>query len=223
MNANTFGHITLNISTFVYLFFYLPQVAHHFKRRSTDGLSWLMHTLLFIAYCADLMYGFGRHMQWQYRLVTCIGLLTLSIEHLHIFAYRNRFHFNISHYLCMTGIIVIAFIFALLSINNFHFSKSDYDIAGMVSMCGWLSYTFPQILTNWQLKSTQGISITFILLALFLHVCDTSSAFCLGWDFPSKISAGLGFLTKFILIIQFLKYNYTLTTNSSKQSSVVTE
>ena len=36
--------------------------------------------LLLISWC-DLIYGFGREMQWQYRMVTVVGLLSLSIQH----------------------------------------------------------------------------------------------------------------------------------------------
>ena len=87
------GNIALNISFAIYLVLYLPQVIYNFRRRSTAGLSFLMHIILIIGYIADMMYGFGRHMQLQYRLVSIIGLVCLSVQHIQI-GYYEKFSAN---------------------------------------------------------------------------------------------------------------------------------
>src|SRR3989338_11149191 len=82
MTHHVIGEITLSLSTLIYFFWFLPQIYLNFKRKNTDGLSLWMHGLLLLGYSADLLYGFGRHMQWQYRLVTIVGLICLFVQHI---------------------------------------------------------------------------------------------------------------------------------------------
>src|SRR5438445_7099169 len=81
MTAHTVGEITVNISSLIYFVWFVPQIWLNYRRKNTDGLSLWMHGLLLLGYSADLLYGFGRDMQWQYRMVTIVGLFFLFIQH----------------------------------------------------------------------------------------------------------------------------------------------
>ena len=54
------GEFTLNISFFLYIFLYLPQLWHNFRYKHVSELSLWFHALLLMASIADLYYGFGR-------------------------------------------------------------------------------------------------------------------------------------------------------------------
>lgn len=79
------GEITLNLSCVLYFFFYLPQLWHNLKYQCIDELSLSFHALLFISATADLFYGFGRIIQWQYCLISVVLFVCLLFQHAQLF------------------------------------------------------------------------------------------------------------------------------------------
>jgi uncharacterized protein with PQ loop repeat len=65
---------------------------------------------------------------------------------------------------------------------------------------------FPQIIKNYRNQSVQGLSVAFVLIALFLNLCDATSAWTLAWDYPRKIGPVISFLGNFILLFQVFYY-----------------
>lgn len=204
---HTLGEIALNISTALYFVWFIPQLKLTFTRKSTSGLSLLMHSLLMLGYIMDLMYGFGRHLPIQYRLVTIFGLSALLIEHLQ-FAYyglkslnEKRIYIGVSIIFCLLLLSVVYNVFI-----DVH-SKLYYNIAGFISMFCWLAFLWPQIIKNFMNKSTEGLSNSFVWITLFSSICDIISAFALNWALPSKISAPVALIQKLILIGQCYYYD----------------
>lgn len=203
---HSIGEISVNASLLIYFIWFVPQLVLNAKRRDTEGLSMLMHALLCVGYSADLMYGFGRHMQWQYRAVTVIGLISLTIQHYQFGRYGLHSHREKGSYIAISLIFIGLFCYAIYNIDATHRSKQFYDLAGVVSSTCWFTYMLPQIIKNFMNKSTKGLSMQFVVLSLLLSVCDIISAWTLGWDYPSKIGAPLTLVKKSILLGQGVYY-----------------
>lgn len=203
---NFIGHITLNLSLSIYLIWFVPQIILNFKRKDTEGLSMLMFGILCIGYLSDLMYGFGRGMQWQYRTVTVVGLFSLAIQHYQFGRYGLHRLTEKYTYFALSFVYLAWLFYAIYAIKfNFH-SKNFYDVAGMLANICWFSYMLPQIFKNYFNKSTVGLSIYFVGIAIFLNLCDSTSAWMLGWDYPSKIGPAITLLGNLILLSQVIYY-----------------
>jgi len=198
------GKITLSVSTFIYFIWLTPQIWRNFNRKTTEGLSLWMHGLLFFGYVCDLMYGFGRDMQWQYKLVTIIGLLHLLIQHYQFYYYGNlSYKQRVLH-----NSLSIFFVLAIVKVGvmmqfGWHNKFSDDTLGMLANMC-WLSYMFPQIVKNHQNKSAIAVSIWFVLLGIFLTVLDSVSAWSFNWDYPSKVGPALALFGHVLLLMQIL-------------------
>ncbi|PHQ80706.1 MAG: hypothetical protein COB66_04115 [Coxiella sp. (in: Bacteria)] len=197
------GNIALNISFLVYLVLYLPQVIHNLRRRSTEGLSFLMHIILVIGYTADMMYGFGRHMQWQYRVVSIVGLICLTVQHIQIGAYQKKLTAN---YVLATLLIVGWLGYALYAMLTPNLPARIYIDAGLVAWGTGVVYTLPQIWKNYRFASSMGVSILFIYFDIISSSCDTISAWCLNWDYPSKFGSPIECVLGLFLLIQVYFY-----------------
>lgn len=203
---NLIGHITLNVSMTIYLVWFAPQVILNFKRKDTEGLSMLMHGILCIGYLSDLMYGFGLGMQWQYRTVTIVGLCSLALQHYQFGRYGLHRATEKYTYIALNFVYAFLLAYAIYAIKIIHHSRNFYDFAGMLSNACWLSYMLPQIIKNYVNKSTVGLSHYFVFIALFLNLCDSTSAWTLGWDYPSKIGPAVAFFGNITLLSQVLYY-----------------
>lgn len=206
MNTHLIGEITLSVSSVVYFIWFLPQLYLNFQRKNTDGLSIWMHGLLLLGYSADLLYGFGRHMQWQYRAVTIIGLLCLFVQHTQFGLYGLHSKAIKINYIILSVATLSVLSYAIFNFTMLHHGKTYYDMAGWLSDVCWTTYLFPQIIKNFYLKSTVGLSVWFVLLSVVLGFLDMTSALTLHWDFPSITNSSIGLLKKAILIFQIMYY-----------------
>ena len=204
---NLIGHITLNVSMTIYLVWFVPQVILNFKRKDTEGLSMLMHGILCLGYLSDLIYGFGLGMQWQYRTVTIVGLCSLSIQHYQFGRYGLHRVAEKVTYFALSFVFVSLFIYAIYAIKFGSHARSFYDFEGMIANICWICYMMPQIIKNFANRSTIGLSKYFVFIAIFLNMCDSTSAWTLGWDYPSKIGPAATFIGNFILILQIFYYD----------------
>lgn len=206
ITSHTIGEITLSLSTLIYIIWFIPQIWMNYQRKSTAGLSLWMHGLLFLGYSADLLYGFGRHMQWQYRLVTIVGLIFLFLQHLQFAKYGLRTKALKINYALLSILIIALLVFAIFNFAVTHHSKMYYDRVGYFEdACFWL-YAFPQMIKNFQQKSTAGLSMWFVILAVVLSILDLISALTLHWDFPSILNPTVEIFKKSILVAQVYYY-----------------
>lgn len=203
---NYLGHITLNLSMTIYLVWFVPQIILNFKRKDTEGLSMLMHGILCIGYLSDLMYGFGLSMQWQYRMVTTVGLFSLAIQHYQFGRYGLHRTTEKYTYLVLNFLFAGLLAYAVYAIKLNPHSRSFYDLAGMLANVCWLSYMLPQIIKNYSNHSAIGLSPYFVGIAIFLNLCDSTSAWALGWDYPSKIGPAVALIGNLILLSQVFYY-----------------
>ncbi|OGT42214.1 MAG: hypothetical protein A3F13_02150 [Gammaproteobacteria bacterium RIFCSPHIGHO2_12_FULL_40_19] len=206
LSAHTVGEITLSISTVVYVIWFLPQIRENYQRKSTEGLSLWMHGLLLLGYTIDLMYGFGRHMQWQYRLVTIVGLICLLIQHVQFARYDLKSKTEYWNYIALTCLVVIVLSYAILNITVFHHGKWYYTMTGYIESACYFSYMFPQIIKIYRQKSTEGLSKLFIAFSIVLSVLDFISALTLHWAIPSLLMPSVDIFKKSIVVFQMFYY-----------------
>lgn len=206
ITAHTIGEMTLSVSTTIYLIWFLPQIILNFKRKSTEGLSFWLHTLLFLGYAADLIYGFGLHMQWQYRFVTIVGLTSLLVQHWQFWHYSKAKSVGEGLYFTITLLIFGMLFFSIAVIMLYQPPRSFNNFFGMVSNSCFFIYMLPQIAKNYMSKSTEGLSFLFVLFGLLLAFCDFASAVALTWSWPSLVGPFIGAATKTTLLVQIYYY-----------------
>lgn len=206
MTSHFIGEMTLSISTIIYIIWFLPQLWMNYQRKSTQGLSLWMHGLLFLGYSADLLYGFGRHMPWQYRLVTLSGLFFLFLQHLQFAKYGLRTQIEKMNYAVLSFFVMIFLLFAIFNFAVTQHTKAYYDTVGYFEdVCFWL-YAFPQMIKNFRQKSTAGLSSWFVIFAVVLSGLDLISALTLHWDLPSILNPAVEIFKKSILVFQIFYY-----------------
>ena len=165
------GLLSLNISLVIYIIWLIPQLWHNFKHKKTQFNYW-MHYLLVLGYLMDLLYGFGLHMQWQYRLVTLCGLINLSIQHIQIFLYGLQSKLERQRFWQVSSVFLLLVIGIITLLTLDPTSKEIYHLAGMTAVACWLSFSLPQIISNYKNKASQGLNPSFILLTLLLCLLD---------------------------------------------------
>lgn len=203
ITSETIGALSLNISFILYLVLFFPQLLHNLIYKKTKNLSLLMHSILVLANCADLIYGFGRHMQWQYRTVTIVALACLVIQGIQICTYsrfdKRLFKTNLATIIFLNLIVL----YAIYSVWMENLTVTTMITIGAIAHLGFITYSIPQIIKNYRLRTTSGISIYFVGLSIFLGICDTVSAWALQWDLPSKIGSPIMVMLGMILFSQF--------------------
>lgn len=215
--TNIIGKITLNISFLIYLVYFLPQLIHNQKQEGTNQISLMLQLIYFISTCADLCYGFGRNMPWEYKLVSITTYCALITQHWQLRTTYTLKKTSKMQYYALTILSVIVLSIALQQILHLStWSKETYIICGTISNIGYIIAWLPQILKNHTLKSTTGLSIIFIYLCSSCALLDLISALSLSWDWPSIIGPILIIAATATVIWQkyyFNKISYARKTN----------
>ncbi|MDF1756882.1 MAG: PQ-loop repeat-containing protein [Legionellaceae bacterium] len=202
------GSFSLNISLFFYCIVYLPQIFHNRTTANLSDLSIWMHGLLFLSYSFDLVYGFASGLPWQYKLVSIVGLLLVSIQHIQLQKlfilqkYYSRFKAGVVLIICSS--LLISYIFT--KIQNHSLDASTILILGIIARASGLMYCIPQIIKNKVNQSSRAVSLYFIYLNLLLAVLDSISAWCLNWGWPNKIASPVNIAVMLIILWQNKQY-----------------
>ena len=201
MTSLLLGQLTLNLSFVLYLFVYLPQIIHNHKKKQLHALSLGMHFILFSAYLLDLMYGFLNHYPWQYKLVSCVGVFLMLVQHVQLAVFLWKKNDFLWFGVCFLALFV-ATIVILLGFMFVDFFRAEVCwVLGWCSRVFFLSYIIPQLIKNIKLNSASAVSLYFVFLSLILSCLDTLSAWCLDWGWPNKLGSPIS-----ILLMGFLLY-----------------
>lgn len=206
MSWHSIGEISLDIATLIYFIWFIPQLRMTFKRKSTEGLSLWMHGFLIAGYLADLVYGFGRELPVQYRIVTIVGLLCLVCEHFQFWRYGLKTSIAKKTFYLFNVVFISFLVYTVATITVLKETKFFYDMAGMISNICWFVFFIPQIVKNYRNKSSKGLSTSFVVLSLFTTMLDTISTYALGYPWPSKIGIPVTLFKKSLLISQCYYY-----------------
>ena len=197
----TLGHITLNISTVIYIFLFLPQNIHNQLKHSTKHISMLTHMLMILANSFDLIYSIGFSFEWQYIMIDGIFLFFLFMQQLQIL--NDRRNKKIVIHTLFIFIFLLTIIF--MALNKGLLSKNNLLHLGEISNITYNVYWLPQIYKNFKNKNADGFSIIYLCLASFTSSCDIISGITLNWPLPTII--GSSFLL-FILLLQITQFKY---------------
>lgn len=196
------GTICLNCSFILYLLMYLPQIYHNRITTHIASYSLGMHFILYSSLWLDLVYGFASNFQWQYKTVSIVGVLLMTIQHVQLtnfFVIHKKWYkviFNLFYLAVLSGCILYYFKTVYI------FNTLPLALIGYTSRLGFLLYSLPQIIKNRRSISAQAISIPFIYLSLTLACLDTLSAWCLDWGWPNKLASPLTIVLLLILLKQ---------------------
>ena len=87
-------------------------------------------------------------------------------------------------------------------------------MAGMISNFCWFTFFIPQIIKNYVDQSTEGLSVSFVLLSIFSALCDVISTYALNYDWPSQYYVPISLAQKFIVLGQGIYYRYKQSPNT---------
>lgn len=205
------GNISLNISFVLYLIVYIPQLIHNQTVANIAQLSFGLHLLLFSSYSFDLLYGFASQLPWQYKTVSTVGLLLVTVQHIQLIKFfvnkQLLLRVTLSILLIILNCIAIYYFFiirhSVLDYNN------TFIVGTAARICG-LIYCFPQIIKNSISKSANAISLKYIYLNLVLALLDTCSSWCLNWGWPNKLAAPCNAVIMLMMLYQINKYERPL-------------
>lgn len=184
------GILTLNIAFVLHLILYIPQVLHNRESEHIQYLSVKMHLNLFLCYFLDIFYGFGNNMQWQYRTVSIVGFSLLMIQYMQIIYYlstHGKQKVARIHILFLASTIYCVYYF--FKYLHASIALEQVLIAGYISKILFIISTIPQMIKNWQVKSTKGVNTHFILFNITIASLDTVTAWTLDWAWPNKLTS----------------------------------
>lgn len=198
------GKISLNLSMFLYLIVYLPQLAHNRQTQHLRHLSLSMHVLLFLGYGCDLLYGLATHLPWQYLMVSSVGLGLFSIQHLQILKHlQTTRHTYLRAFLLTSWLLIGLFILCLILFKPIE----DY-LPYQASLLGWLSRLLftvcfiPQLFKNHFAKTNQALNRYYLGINITLTCLDFISAWCLNWGYPNKIGPLISLILLSLLLFK---------------------
>jgi len=204
LSSHLIGEITLNISTIIYLIYYLPQLIHNIKSSNLREMSFYFHFILLTAALSDLVYGFGMHMPWQYRLVSFTWVAYLLVQQFQLWRIHKKSR-KFQFLSCSLLAYTIAGFLLYLSGSKM---LTVFVVFGYISVFFGIIHTVPQIVRNFNLSSAHALSVYYLILVLVTRVCDNVSAWMLHWPLPSKIGPVIGFICTIVLLSQWLYYKY---------------
>ena len=215
ITATELGNLSLNISFFLYLIVYLPQIHHNRKPEYLKQLSLNLHVIIIASFTLDYMYSVLMPLPWQYQIISIIALCLLSIQHLQLMqlAWANQKRKRFLH----LSVFLSAIVFVLACffyLGPTHYSRNMTLFIGYIARVGFLTYVLPQIIRNYRLASADALNPLFLILSLCLSSLDLISAWCLDWGWPNKLGTPLNILLTLLLIWQKNHYhNPTLKTS----------
>ena len=206
---HTIGEISLTVSFVLYMFLYLPQSIRNFRHQRLSDMSLGFHALLMIASTADLYYGFGRIVQWQYRVVSLVMFLLLLVQHIQLLYHHKQFQHGLAQLIALSMLVIVMLIFLIPTLN--HPAKWIFLFVSM----GWIErlsdwlYGLPQFIKNKRSGRADIISPLFLSLGILCTLCDVISAWCLNWGPSSLYGAPLSLLFKVALLTQWNRCRQT--------------
>ncbi len=215
MNTHALGMVSLNIAFILYLFVFIPQIWHNRHLGYLQNLSPMMHLVLYIGVLFDLFYGFANDFQWQYKTVSIVSLIVLSVQH----AQLSRFFYQRTQW---RKLYLNVFITLMMLSSMYYFFVQEHHTLSVLSalMVGYASracyqlYTIPQIIKNIKLQDAHAVSRHFLLVNTILLLLDTISGWCLDWGWPAKLSPPISLVMMSILIYQRRYFRLSVQANA---------
>lgn len=204
LTLRSMGQYTLQISFVLYLSMLVAQNIHNLRRRSTLGLSWVMHVIMLTSYVCDIGYGLGTSLPWQYYSISLTGAAMLALQHFQFWYFRPRQAPRSYVYVTIGLLALLGLVLSRLLDRAAH--QQFFTLLGFVSVLGWNGSDLPQLIVNRRLRSTQGLALPFVMLGILGISCDIISAYGLDWGLPNKIGAPVSFCLKMLLLYQFWRY-----------------
>lgn len=203
MSTHELGMLSLNLAFVLYLFVFLPQIWHNRNSAYLQNLSPMMHSVLYFGVLLDLFYGFANDFQWQYKTVSVVSLLVLTIQHLQLlrFFYRHGDGWALVLH-SSVGLLMLAGLLHFFLGMEHMLSATSALLVGYGSRVCYQLYAIPQILKNRKSHDANAMSRYFLSINSVLLILDTVSAWCLDWGWPAKLSPPISLMMMAVLLYQ---------------------
>lgn len=180
------GTLSLNLSFYLYLCGYLPQVLHNYRHKHLRALSLGLHFSLYLAYSLDLLYGFLQHLPWQYKTVSFVGYTLLTAQHVQLMSvfWQDRRFYPWCGLFCF--LIITLGTLVIYCVHFPTYTSSSIARIGYISRGLFFVYLIPQLLKH--KTHLQAISLTYLRLSLVLAILDGLSAWCLDWGWANRLA-----------------------------------
>jgi uncharacterized protein with PQ loop repeat len=187
----------------LYVVSLIPQIRLNYKLKTTQGLSPTMIWCLLIGYVLHLYYIFCFDLPLSYKVTVpfaIVGSMTLWFQRLY---YDKNLSASYLAYLCS-----VSSFFIIVSTIIFTY----YNCFGVGVYVGWLAtiiwslYFFPQIISIFTRRSTQGFSFSFISLMAFGTTIELISAIILKLPLPTSLGPVRGIVAYIIFCVAFYLY-----------------
>ncbi|OHT02440.1 Lysosomal amino acid transporter 1 like protein [Tritrichomonas foetus] len=218
------------LSTVIWMYAQFPQIVMNFKRKSVDGLSFSFIILLNVGDTCNLV-GVIINGGLITQIITAIWFLIVDLSCLLQYIWYNwiKAHCRKTEYADVIdekGVncdmknnhfqppSMIPMLMAVASSSNPYEPPQLYgSILGWISAVSYMSSRMPQIITNFQRKRTEGLSIQFFwsavagnttyALSIFLKDCSWEYIWS---QFPWMMGSAGILVFDFIVLVQFLVY-----------------
>ena len=209
---HTIGEIAINISLFLYLIQYIPQIYHNAVHPHIKNISMVSQTIFFLGIGLDMIYGLGFGYPWQYILVDIVYFIFLSIQQFQI-ARTNIYNQWIN--IALFGWVIISSAIALFIYTNGIKVQGDafsnlpnigFWFAGTVSTIIWIVLWLPQIAKNMYQKEADGYAKSFWIIGLIKTFCDIASALAFDYTWLNWFASIFSLLVYITLMGQVYYY-----------------
>lgn len=202
--SDVIGSVALNCAFILYLIHYFPQLIHNTRKEKLQRVSLHFHGLLGLSYLTDLSYGFGLQLPWQYRLVSIIGVVCISIQHWQLMKVHAKTSLFQGYSVLLGSLFLLFFITLLFTVDNAWFLGMGYISQGTA-----LVFMLPVIVNNWKKQNAQSLSLGYLGLNTLCYTSTFTAAVCLHWPLPSKLGTLFGLACLFILMSQTFWYKHS--------------
>ena len=198
------GWVSLNLAFILDSFYYVPQIFRNHRRQEKLDISVTMHFIILTGCVYDCIYGFARHMPWQYQMTALNCVIPILIQYHQLWRSNDHpFLFMRLHWIFTLSLTMIIILMMFTSQPD----SIAIALGYIVQFC-WLTFLIPQIIKNHSLGHTQSLSNQTFSMMFFISFLDCVNAWHLGYDLSVRYGSVIFMLLECVLIGQILYYRY---------------
>jgi len=207
----------------IWLFVLVPQMYINYKRKSSNAISILLLIFLFWGSILSIVAAILKH--------TSVTVIYIGIHHIIInitfifqviyYQYKSKIHYTLIEYILILSSSI--FCISLILITVYIPDTNIQNI--LITSIAWGASIFfsisklPQIILNFQRKSTNSLSLNTFVLIMITNLCFIISVlinvldgysiiYLIKLNFQWLLSSIISLLCDFIILFQFIKYRH---------------
>lgn len=219
---NTFcyiGNLSGWISSFIWFVVLFPQIIKNYRRKSVKGISNLWASMNFFASLINVIFIYSSDSMPLYSRVSSIYMPVIEYGFLlQIFYYHDSPKSKKRKYFLLLNVFIVLLLAVLIFLAEEY--KDSLTFVEWASILLWSFETFPQILLNFKLENTIGLSKFGQIVTFVGKTCDIISNYLLIIPYQYRFLGFFSTTNAYICIIQVLFYfkNETSITTQNEEN-----